>query len=146
MLRRIRPTAPGSPAVLVLAAVAASVAGCTVDNGTSTVLTQGSLLARWTIEEMVDPTSCVAFRTDRMQVIVDDLAGNTVTVVTPPCSDFLVDVVLVPMQYTATLTLLDPSGLAASTSITTNPFSVFAGAQTILDSDFPASAFFPVSP
>ena len=77
-----------------------------------------------------------------MRLVVYDTAGRIVSDTAAACQNFSMRVGLYQGSYTATATMLDPSGSPRTTTINLQPFTVVADTTLVLDTDFPRNSFF----
>ena len=77
-----------------------------------------------------------------MRVVVYDDHGIDVEGTNASCAAFSTTTVLDEGWYSATLQLVDVNDSPVSTRIDTEMFAVVAGADVLVDTDFPAESFY----
>jgi hypothetical protein len=132
--------------LLVLFATTLAGVGCTVEAGTSAppiLVEPGRLTVRWTVSGRVDPNLCVIGRAAAIDIAVSTLAGGFAGEFQAPCTAFATTISsLYPGDYVADALLIDPAGLARTTTVQISPFTILDRTELIVDVDFPADSFF----
>ena len=129
-------------ALLVLAGAAASslLGGCVVDNRSAPP--DGTLTVDWTIADARDPGDCSNYNASTLELSVTPVGGGNTETFDSSCADFLTRVSLPPGDYSATATLIDPSGRSKTTSIAIHAFTIDPATDLDIPIDFPTSSFF----
>jgi len=129
---------------LLLAALAAPLAGCVIDARDDTPSpspTQGTMTVAYTIEGTTDPDLCDAYNVGDAELVVYTLAGSVITKQYQPCVDFQVGAVLFPGTYDADLTMVDRANGARSITKPLNAIDIIADTDVVIDVDFPPDSF-----
>jgi hypothetical protein len=77
-----------------------------------------------------------------MQVVVYDARGAYFEGTSASCTGFSTTTVLEAGWYSATMQLVDVNNRPLSTLLDTGAFAVVAGADVLVDTDFPADSFY----
>jgi hypothetical protein len=77
-----------------------------------------------------------------MQVVVYDNRGAYIEGKSASCTGFGTTTVLEAGWYSATMQLVDVNNRPISTLLDTGTFAVVAGADVLVDTDFPADSFY----
>lgn len=100
----------------------------------------GTLTQRWSIGGRFNAQSCAAYGADRMQLVVRDMAGNTVARAFQNCEDMRMTITLGVGSYSAEAFLVSTTGTPVSTTLQLRPFQIARGTDTYIDTDFPISS------
>jgi hypothetical protein len=77
-----------------------------------------------------------------MEVVVYDSRGAYLEATSASCTAFSTTTVLNAGWYSATMQLVDVNSRPVSTGLDTEPFAIVAGADIVVDTDFPADSFY----
>jgi hypothetical protein len=102
----------------------------------------GTATFQWSLQERFVPADCYAWAASAMEVVVYDAHGVYVEGTSASCTAFAATTALAAGWYSATLQLADDAGRPVSTALDTGPFAVSAGADVLIDTDFPADSFY----
>lgn len=115
--------------------------GCVIDHR-SEAPPDGTLTVDWTIADARDPGDCANYNASALELSVSPVGGGTIETFDASCADFLTRVSLPPGDYSATATLIDPSGRSKTTSIPIHGFTIEPNTDLDIPIDFPTSSFF----
>lgn len=124
---------------------AAAVTGC--GGGGEAVITTvpdraGSVTLRWSVDGSFDPAACDAFFVANARIDLYDVNGRPITTTFVDCRVFSAQLDLAPGRYSARIEMTDSNNEARSTSVPIAPFTIVAGTNLNIDSDFPRDSFF----
>jgi hypothetical protein len=131
--------------VATLLGGAAAATGCTGDAAVevSTVPAGvGSLTLHWSIDGSFDPFACDAFAVANARVDIYDFEGVPISTTFVDCRAFSATFDLSPGRYSARIEMVDSANVERSTSVPVEPFTIVAGTNLNIDTDFPRDSFF----
>jgi hypothetical protein len=128
-------------------ALTAVATGCGGGGGEATVTvtdTQrtGSVTFHWSVDGSFSPGACDAFGVANNRVDIYDVQGAPISTTFVDCRTFSATFDLVPGRYSARLQMTDADNQPRSTSLPISSFTVVAGTNLNIDSDFPRDSFF----
>lgn len=123
----------------LLVALALGAAGCEVHTHSRSYVVDdiGTLAVDWTLDDSFDPRACDDYGAHDLELAVYDDRDRVVDRLRVPCDDFAVAVDLPDDVYSIDATLLDRSGVDATTTVSVDDIDVYAGEETPLHIDFP---------
>ena len=99
---------------------------------------QGTIEARWTIEETSDPAKCSEHGAATLQLTIADAGGIVREAITAPCTDFQARADVRAGIYAVSAAFRDAAGQATSATVRVDPASVEGNATTIVPLVFTA--------
>jgi hypothetical protein len=131
--------------VAAVALSTAAVVGCG-GGGEATITTvpdrAGSVTLRWSVDGSFDPSACDAFAVENARVDIYDANGQPISTTFVDCRAFTATFELNAGRYSARIEMVDVNGVARSTSLAIQPFTIVSGTNLNIDSDFPRDSFF----
>jgi hypothetical protein len=101
----------------------------------------GTLTVEWSINGQRNPSDCVDFEVDRLELWLYTALDQLVDQVEPICESFSVSVDLFEGRYEADATLVDSFARAATVTQTINAIDIIEGTDLVVGIDFPIETF-----
>jgi hypothetical protein len=102
---------------------------------------EGTLTVDWTIDGSTDPDKCNQSAVTTIDIVVTRDDGSPAGTFQQACPTFATSIPLAQGSYTARATLLDGNGVARTTSVAINPFTLAGNDELRVPIDFPANSF-----
>lgn len=102
----------------------------------------GSVTFRWSVDSSFSPSACDAFGAMNNRVDIYDVQAAPISTTFVDCRTFTATYDLAPGRYSARLQMTDADQQPRSTSLPISSFTIVAGTNLNIDSDFPRDSFF----
>ena len=115
-------------------------AGCTAEASVGPIDVppgNGTLTQRWSIGSSFDPNLCLTYGADRMELVIKDTRGRVVARAEQTCEEGEMTVTLPEGSYVADAVLIAADNTDVSTTLQLEPFRIYDGRDTFVDTDFP---------
>jgi len=147
MKSRIVELSKSAIAIVLLGTFAA---GCTAEASVGPIGVppgNGTLTQNWSIgsrSPRIDPSLCATYGADRMELVIKDTRGRVVASAEQNCEEGEMTVTLPEGSYVADAVLIAADNTDVSTTLQLEPFRIYDGRDTFVDTDFPIDSMLTV--